>query len=474
MLFDSVRQTLAETEASMDEYHGNDQPVPDELVRRWEALTFELDNVIYPVLTLPLEITLEIFMHFISFLGIEGNPMLLLQICRTWREIALATPLLWSALNLTWVVDDPRDRIPLEVDDGFIQQWLERAAAVPLSLGFFGHMAEKWSAQVEALVARHAPRIDTLHLDFFAEGGFEWLAEPRQFPELRKLTLACHIGHQSGMPTFAVAPRLRDVTLRSGVGLRYFVLPWGNLTSVAADCVTTTECLRVLTDAPRLTRGSFLVTAPPEPHNSPVTHAALRELDLRGCSLLELLTLPNLRVLTLAVDAASDEVGKFLKRSAKSLREFSFTLSSRSLDEASIDWFWTARGLTTLSLLDIPDRLSSEFFAALREGVDAHGVRFLPQLRRLEIQQVGLKVDAFAVGALRSRWVNRLPNTVQLLSVRLVDSKEFQSLYGFYTENATHWNQLDATIDWDGLYDLARDGMELHVGTPETNFVWEC
>ncbi|KAJ6492290.1 hypothetical protein C8R45DRAFT_193734 [Mycena sanguinolenta] len=337
MLFDSVRQTLAETEASMDEYHANDEPVPDAVIRRWEALTLKLDNVVYPVLTLPLEITLEIFMHFIAFLGIEGNPMLLLQICRTWREIALATPLLWSTFNLTWKVDDPRDRIPQEVDDEFIQQWLQRAEAVPLALGFFGHMAEKWSPHVEGLLFRHAPRIDTLHLDFFAEGGFEWLAEPRQFPALRKLTLACHIGRRSGIPTFVAAPRLRDVTLRSGVGLRYFVLPWGNLTSVAADGVTTTECLRVLVDAPLLTRCSFQVTVPPEAYNSPVTHASLRELELRGCSLLELLTLPNLRTFTLDAQATSDELGKFIKRSADSLREFTFTFPSLS-PESSIDW----------------------------------------------------------------------------------------------------------------------------------------
>ncbi|KAJ7205099.1 hypothetical protein B0H12DRAFT_1243519 [Mycena haematopus] len=126
MLFDSLRQTLAETEASMDQYHAIGVPVPDELLHRWESLASDLADVVY-------------------------------------------CPISFNSISP-------------EVDDTFIQQWLARTAAVPLSLGFYGHMTEKWSEQVKALLTRHAPRTRTLALAFFIEDGFEWLAEPREFP----------------------------------------------------------------------------------------------------------------------------------------------------------------------------------------------------------------------------------------------------------------------------------------------------
>ncbi|KAJ7641164.1 hypothetical protein FB45DRAFT_712335, partial [Roridomyces roridus] len=57
-----------------------------------------------PVLTLPNEITSEIFVHFLPpypvcppMTGLD-SPTSLTHICRQWREIALATPKLWRAI----------------------------------------------------------------------------------------------------------------------------------------------------------------------------------------------------------------------------------------------------------------------------------------------------------------------------------------------------------------------------------------
>ncbi|KAJ7204565.1 hypothetical protein B0H12DRAFT_1330552, partial [Mycena haematopus] len=61
-----------------------------------------LDSYTYPVLTLPNEITSEIFTKFIPvypspppFTGLLA-PTILTQICRKWRDIALTTPALES------------------------------------------------------------------------------------------------------------------------------------------------------------------------------------------------------------------------------------------------------------------------------------------------------------------------------------------------------------------------------------------
>ncbi|KAJ7257017.1 hypothetical protein C8J57DRAFT_1649148, partial [Mycena rebaudengoi] len=69
--------------------------------RQRENLQSRLDDRPYPVLTLPVEITSEIFIHFLPkyplcppLTGLL-SPALLGQIFRKWREIAFNTPGLW-------------------------------------------------------------------------------------------------------------------------------------------------------------------------------------------------------------------------------------------------------------------------------------------------------------------------------------------------------------------------------------------
>lgn len=62
----------------------------------------------YPVLNLPNEIVSEIFIHFLpgfpSYPPPIGllSPYLLCHICREWRDIAFATPALWTAISLSF------------------------------------------------------------------------------------------------------------------------------------------------------------------------------------------------------------------------------------------------------------------------------------------------------------------------------------------------------------------------------------
>ncbi|KAJ7086305.1 hypothetical protein C8R43DRAFT_311955 [Mycena crocata] len=64
------------------------------------------DSLVYPVLTLPNEITSQIFIYFLAayprcppFQGLL-SPIILTHICHQWREIALSTPALWRAITL--------------------------------------------------------------------------------------------------------------------------------------------------------------------------------------------------------------------------------------------------------------------------------------------------------------------------------------------------------------------------------------
>ncbi|KAJ7160927.1 hypothetical protein C8R46DRAFT_810570, partial [Mycena filopes] len=63
------------------------------------AIQKSLDSIIYPILTIPFEITVEIFVHCLPEFPNHPNaavaPMLLARICRQWRNIACSTPRLW-------------------------------------------------------------------------------------------------------------------------------------------------------------------------------------------------------------------------------------------------------------------------------------------------------------------------------------------------------------------------------------------
>ncbi|KAJ7635282.1 hypothetical protein FB45DRAFT_681008, partial [Roridomyces roridus] len=63
-----------------------------------DALQTESDAIVYPVLSLPPEITADIFEHCVvsrSTPSPTQAPLLFMQVCREWRQVALASPRLW-------------------------------------------------------------------------------------------------------------------------------------------------------------------------------------------------------------------------------------------------------------------------------------------------------------------------------------------------------------------------------------------
>ncbi|KAJ6466436.1 hypothetical protein C8R45DRAFT_839249 [Mycena sanguinolenta] len=67
-----------------------------------------IQHPIPPVCRLPAEITSEIFVyclptsysdHDVNTANPSQAPMLLLHICRNWRDIAISTPALWAKMS---------------------------------------------------------------------------------------------------------------------------------------------------------------------------------------------------------------------------------------------------------------------------------------------------------------------------------------------------------------------------------------
>ncbi|KAJ7170849.1 hypothetical protein C8R43DRAFT_68971 [Mycena crocata] len=76
-----------------------------------EDIQRQSNQAIYPILSLPPEITSYIFLHCLAPIPDDGYdlearpdllaaPLLLLQVCSSWRSVAISTPRLWTRLYI--------------------------------------------------------------------------------------------------------------------------------------------------------------------------------------------------------------------------------------------------------------------------------------------------------------------------------------------------------------------------------------
>ncbi|THU93094.1 hypothetical protein K435DRAFT_779985 [Dendrothele bispora CBS 962.96] len=75
-------------------------------------------------------------------------PLLLTLVCKQWREIALCTPYLWSALHIYIPYSRVQDKGFMEIRKNRIKQWLERSGNLPLSLSLTHRKSDwEWTRQ---------------------------------------------------------------------------------------------------------------------------------------------------------------------------------------------------------------------------------------------------------------------------------------------------------------------------------------
>ncbi|KAJ7028556.1 hypothetical protein C8F04DRAFT_62782 [Mycena alexandri] len=225
-------------------------------IRAQKALVQKrLDSYKYPVLTLPNEIVSEIFVHFLPVypacppLAGVLSPTNLTQICRKWRELALATPLLWRAIRLAF-----NSNIPLKRQIRKIDMWFSMSGRCPISFEMKGYNLSMESKVLVALAPHHA-RWEHLKLDL------AYLPHDRLL-FTRPMPLLCHLDlgftyedddeeDEVSAPTlFGEAPRLYSVIL-DNVAAKRFALPWVQLTSLTLRAAHR-DCAGVLKHTPNL------------------------------------------------------------------------------------------------------------------------------------------------------------------------------------------------------------------------------
>ncbi|KAJ7498510.1 hypothetical protein FB451DRAFT_1202140 [Mycena latifolia] len=313
----------------------------DGLKTQLESLRHQLDSVVYPVLTLPLEITSEIFVHCLpterewDCVNPKEAPLLLAHVCSAWRQITLSTPALWTTLDI--------DAIGLHSSfSPILNSWLARARQCPLSVKIAGILSQidKFDGFLETF-RRHAGRMQSLEFKITLDTFDRMDTPPLEFPLLQNLSIRLFDEDEDldGGEIHRAVWRF----LLGEVSPSSITLPWEQLTKFTGELFTIAQCLEALRLMPNLVECHFAVyeSEPREDSDTILSHPKLESLTLyasvsdmggeaQSAEILEFLTLPALQVLHILGIEDFDEVelDLFLTRSSPPLR----TLILRPLD----------------------------------------------------------------------------------------------------------------------------------------------
>ncbi|KAJ7223922.1 hypothetical protein C8J57DRAFT_1390956 [Mycena rebaudengoi] len=404
----------------------------EELEERRTSIRLQLDRVLYPVLTLPLDITSEIFIQCLpeppaldnAHIDARQAPLILLHICKEWRRIALSLPALWATLvldRIDYFIDEsaavvsPAGRISRSVIDSY-DAWLAHARASRLSL-YLNEISHEFLLPVGcSLLIRCASQLYCLefHLDHSPA-----LSTALSFPILQKLTVGIpEDDEETGVPqieikTFANAPQLREVTLAGGAFLGSVELPWGQLTTFTAEWLPVRECLEVFRLAPFLIECTLGVRDTDiDPNQALVLHSRLQKLRLTqpDFDFLQHLKLPALQDIHINEFnlEESTEDHWFL-----TMADFMFN-SPVYAPLAGTYWFRVMPQLRDLAFHHPSSEFESDFLRLLDRTKEPD---FLPHLSSLSFVENIHTADAELVHALSTRYTD---DATKLLSFGLI------------------------------------------------------
>ncbi|KAJ7930044.1 hypothetical protein B0H13DRAFT_1859190 [Mycena leptocephala] len=259
----------------------------------------QLDSL---VLTLPNEITSEIFVHFLPIYPIcpplSGllSPTILTHVCRQWREIALAIPALWRAISLSNEYIIPSNQ------PAYISDILARSGCCPLSIWMdeFEHDKDRRGSEVLAAALPHCARWEYLKL-YLARTDLPTIESG--LPLLRHLDLQLNKDPNGLVVAFYETPLLRTVILDNIVAPN-IVLPWTQLTSVTLRYICLGPCVPILQQTSNLVHCKlvlFYIDGPDADITLPCLDSLIIDTDEHwGMGHLNTFTTPSLRSLEIS------------------------------------------------------------------------------------------------------------------------------------------------------------------------------
>ncbi|KAJ7506604.1 hypothetical protein B0H11DRAFT_1971977 [Mycena galericulata] len=453
-----------------------------------------LATATFPVLTLPVEITAEIFgqclptfdptseyphEYYSQQLGaIFGPtaPVTLMGVCRRWRDIVLATPSLWSTLKIEF------DKIPARIAseprsiEGFIERWLDRAAQLPLSIIFIAGDDDNrtpWNfksftqGQMRDIIHRYSQRVRYLELGISDRDIRQLGLDSTEFPLLQSAML----GHLDIHPPpvepspahiFHNASKFQDLrlvcnqwTTRTSSS---FALPWLQLTKFDGEI----DNLDLFTLAPNLSE--VLCLCDFGPYGLPmITHSRLESLTVNESEtnwddLLRYLTLPALRTLDVSrCEGCEELLPEFLIRSSPPL--LTMTIPGDFWEgDIEPDWLDCASRVGgTLEKLTIESPSTNVMDTIFQPGYHGSPSKTLspfPNIRSLRL------IDC-------TETTINYPDLVSFLYSRSDKLRDFQ--FRWVDRPTKILEGIRATVSGH-FARMATAGMDIYVGSPTKNF----
>ncbi|KAJ7148440.1 hypothetical protein C8R43DRAFT_952546 [Mycena crocata] len=203
-----------------------------------QTIQDRLDAYIYPVLTLPTEITSEIFIRFLppKFIANASDTYL-----SNMEKHCPCHPQLWRAVHVVVTLET------VEAQKDLIEAWLIRSGSHPLSIQMVDYAALLPATQRYLIqpVTRHRTRWEYLELTFNSIEILYFFCKAA--PLLRHLEVLLDGIAIFAMPSIHVdgSPLLRSASL-SYTALTQVTLPWQQLTSLTLNVAYPSECTRIL------------------------------------------------------------------------------------------------------------------------------------------------------------------------------------------------------------------------------------
>ncbi|KAJ7473068.1 hypothetical protein B0H11DRAFT_1918931 [Mycena galericulata] len=381
--------------------------VPEFLDKERRELEATLSSFSYPVHDAPVDIIRHILIHCLPSDGrVQPRPhlapLLLVQICQRWREIALSTVQLWSSLDFTFhggprrprglAPWNPPEEHQYEAAHDLLEAWFSRAKDYPLSLTLRcsrNRVDIPWF--LSTVISKYSPRWRRLEISF--PRGYR--RHPRHrilgpFPLLSSLSLngypLLETGHLQG---FADTPQLRDVRLLGEFSLSNVPIGAAALTSLEIESsISMTECTAIFQRFPTLVHLNLSIA--PFIQNSilgPVQiPPALESLLIDYVPLLDALTLPRLRRLgytrPIHDHAAITSLLAFISRSGCVINDLTLHVADIE-DFALAEFFGTVPSIEVLHLDYRRSRTPRTIYGHLESTT------LLPLLHTLSVSEPG-------------------------------------------------------------------------------------
>ncbi|KAJ7657468.1 hypothetical protein B0H17DRAFT_1185780 [Mycena rosella] len=407
--------SIAELEARIDTLSTvilQQKEVLADLERSKGALQRRLNGLRDPLGRLPVEISSEIFvqcLHSNQPPDTRYAPLLFLNVCNTWTDIALATAGLWTSIRI--------DRLKFDLAS-LLDAWLKRAGSRAASISLPHHLP----VEIVPVLSRHAKTLQDLEMHHH-DADIALVAAAGAFPMLKTLTI---VGVDASM--FGSSPSATLDMLR--------VCP------NAVDC--TLDRVSYSLDEDELDDEDMLVL----PH---MRHFKFTGLRNSGSSkaILPHLTLPGLETLFIALQHVGvQNFVQFLQRSSPPLQQIivSDPPPEWSLDEMT-QCFPLLSTLTHFKLRRATARTQDLFLTAL-----ADSPHLLPNLSNF---------------TLRMRFSPAQPWYQHLLNVLFARSKHLHAVrivWRFISQVPPE----DVVVQ---LRQFVADGMSIHVGSESHNYI---